>query len=55
MTATRQQNFVQRSAAFALAVVVTLTLLVSIDALATQGARADALLAQRASANLANS
>ena len=48
MTATSQASFVQRSTAFALAATVTLALLASIDALATQDLNANALLAQQA-------
>jgi hypothetical protein len=41
-------TLIQRSTAFALAAIVTLTLLVSIDGLAARNIAADALLAQQA-------
>jgi hypothetical protein len=41
-------TLIQRSTAFALAAIVTLTLLVSIDGLAARDIAADALLAQQA-------
>jgi hypothetical protein len=55
MNATTAQTIVQRSSAFALALVVTLALLGGIDALATQDLRADARLAQQAATVVAPS
>ena len=49
MNAATRQSLIQRSSAFALAVVVTLAMLGGIDALATQDANTHANLAQQAS------
>jgi len=55
MNTTTRQFLIQRSSAFALAVVVTLAMLGGIDTLATQDVNVDARLAQQASAIAAQS
>ncbi|MES2958223.1 MAG: hypothetical protein V4792_08540 [Pseudomonadota bacterium] len=47
---TTRQDLIQRSSAFVLAAIVTLAMLGSIDAMATQDVRVDARLAQQAAA-----
>jgi len=51
MNATTRQSLIQRSSAFALAVVVTLAMLGGIDALATQDGNTHANLARQATAS----